>query len=68
MGIKPVFNEYKAVTYICKYFWKAEDQVMKQAAENAFENNMNNYETMKTIAKFYLSNGECSVQDTIYHI
>ena len=41
---------------------------MKQAAENAFENNMNNYETMKTIAKFYLSNGECSVQDTIYHI
>ena len=35
MEIQPVFNEYKAVTYMCKYFSKTEDQcsqAMKEAA------------------------------------
>ena len=36
MDIQPVFNEYKAVTYMCSYFSKSEDQcsaAMKQAAK-----------------------------------
>ena len=38
MDIQPVFNEYKAVTYMCSYFSKFEDQcsaAMKQAAKEA---------------------------------
>ena len=41
---------------------------MKQAAKEAFENNMDHHGTMKTIAKAFLSNRECLVQETVYHI
>ena len=41
---------------------------MKQAAKEAFENNMHHHDTMKTIAKAYLSNRECSVQEAVYLI
>ena len=41
---------------------------MKQAAKEAFENNMRHRKTMKTITKAYLSNKERSVQETVYHI
>ena len=43
IDIQPVFNEYKAVTYMCQYFSKTEDQcsqAMKQASKEAFENNI----------------------------
>ena len=56
---QPVFNEHKAVAYLCQHFPKTEDQcsqAMKQAAKEAFENNMHHHDTMKTIAKAYLSN------------
>ena len=72
MDIQPVFNEYKTVTYVCQYFSKTEDrcsQDMKQAAKEAFENNMPHHDTMKTIEtidKAYLSNRECSVQEAVY--
>ena len=71
MDIQLVFNEYKAVTYMCQYFSKTEDQcsqAMKQAAKETFENNMHHHDTMKTIAKAYLSSRECSVQEAVYHI
>ena len=42
---------------------------MKQAAKEAYENNiMHNHDTMKTIARAYLSNRECSVQEAVYLI
>ena len=41
---------------------------MKQAAKEAFKNNMHHCDTMKAIAKAYLSNRECSVQEAVYHI
>ena len=41
---------------------------MKQAAMEAFENNLHHHYTMKTIAKAYLSNRECSAQEEVYHI
>ena len=71
MNIQPVFNKNKAVTYMCQYFSKTEDQCLqaiKQAAKEAFENNMHPHGTMKKIAKPYLSNRECSVQEAVYHI
>ena len=39
---------------------------MKQAAKEAFENNMHHHDTMKTFAKTHLSNRECFVQAAIY--
>ena len=38
---------------------------MKQAAKEAFENNMDHNDTMKTIIRAYLSNGECSVNHVL---
>ena len=46
MDIKPIFNEYKTiyvniyVKHICQYLSKTEDQSMKQAAKEVFENDM----------------------------
>ena len=71
MDIQPVFNEYNTVTYMCHYFSKTEDRcskAMKKATKKTFENNMHHYDTKKTIAKDYLSNKECSVQEAVYHI
>ena len=59
------------MTYMCQYSSNTEDQcsqAMKQAAKEAFENNMHHHNTMKTIANAYFSNGECSVQEAVYHI
>ena len=41
---------------------------MKQAAKEAFENNIHYHDTMKTIVRGYLSNRECSVQEAVYHM
>ena len=71
MVLRHVLNEYKAVTYMCRYFSKTEDQclqVIKQAAKKAFENNMHYHDTIKIIAKAYLSNPECFVHEAVYHI
>ena len=66
MDIQLVFNEYKAVTYMCQYFPKTEgrcSQAMTKEAKKGFENNMHHHGTIETIAKAYLSNPECSVQE-----
>ena len=71
MDIQPVFNEYKAITYMCSYFSKSEDQcsqAMRQAAKEALENNIGHYQSMKTITRAYLSKRECSVQEAVYHV
>ena len=56
---------------MCQYFSKSGDQcseAMKQAAKEAFENNMHHHDTMKTIAKAYLSNREYYVQEAVHHV
>ena len=71
MDIQTVVNEYKAVTYMCQCFSKTEDRcsvARKQAAKEAFENNMHHRDTMKTIAKACLSNREYSLKETVHHI
>ena len=64
MDIQPVFSKYKAVTYICQYFSKTEDQcsqVIRKAAKEVYENNMHHHGNMKIITKVYLNSRECSV-------
>ena len=49
---QPVFNHYKAVTYMCTNFSKAEDETseaMKQAAREALAGTKSDYEKMKAI-------------------
>ena len=41
---------------------------MKEAAKEAYENNMHHHDTMKTTAKVYLNSRECSVQENVYRI
>ena len=69
IDIQPVFNHYKAVTYMCAYFSKAEDETseaMKQAAKEAFKGNKTDYEKMKAVARAYATKRECSVQEAVY--
>ena len=71
MDIQPVFNEYKAVAYMCFYFLKSEDKcsfAMKQAALEAFNTKLDQFNAMKNILKAYTSNRKCSVQEAVYHI
>ena len=69
LDIQPVFNYYKAVTYMCAYLSKSEDecsQAMNQAAKEAYENNLDAYEKMKAISKAYVTKREVSVQEAVY--
>ena len=57
MDIYPVFNKFKAVTYMCQYFSKTEDQcaqAMKLGERHASSSSSSL--TMETIAKAYLRN------------
>ena len=71
LDIQPVFNPYRAVTYMCAYLSKSEDEcshLMKQATEDAFEKKLDNYNQMKLIAHSYINGKECSVQECVYHV
>ena len=71
IDIQPVINHYKAVSYMCAYFSKSEDEsseAMKQAAKEARESNKTTYEQMKFIARAYITKRECSVQEAVYHV
>ena len=69
IDIQPVFNHYKAVTYMCAYFSKSEDETseaMKQAAKEAVNLNKTNFEQMKSVARAYATKRECSIQEAVY--
>ena len=71
LDIQPVFNEYKAIAYMCAYLSKSEDactRAMKQALDESLDKKNNNYEQMRAIAHAYATNRECSVQEAVYHI
>ena len=64
MDIQPVFNYYKAITYMCSYMSKQEDecsQAMKQAVKEAAESHLDSYQQIKTVAHAYATKRECSV-------
>ena len=53
---QPVINHYKAVTYMCTYFSKSEDETseaMEQAAKHACNMFKNNFQQMNSIARAY---------------
>ena len=53
MDIQPIFNQYKEVAYMCAYLSKSENEcsvAMEQAVRDAFEEELNNYEQMKSVA------------------
>ena len=69
MDILPVFNEYKAATYMCSYFSKSKDEcslAMRQPAKEAFESNLSNYKTMQGVVRAYVNKRECSVPEVGY--
>ena len=69
INIQPVFNHYKAVTYMCAYFFKVEDETseaIKQATRETLAGNKFDYEKMKAIVRAYATKRECSVQEAVY--
>ena len=69
LDIQPVYNYYKAITYMCAYLSKTEDEcshAMNQAAQEAFLNNTDAYTKMKSIARAYTTKREVSVQEAVY--
>ena len=56
IDIQPVFDYYKATTYICSYLYKQENeysQAMKQALKESLEKGTGSYEQMKSVAHAY---------------
>ena len=41
---------------------------MNQAVNDAFEQNLDNYQQMKSAASAYVNKSECSIQECVYHI
>ena len=71
IDIQPVFNHYKAVAYMCAYLSKSEDecsQAMNQAVKEAFEDKLDNYQQMKSVAQTYINKRECSIQECLYQV
>ena len=69
IDIQPVFNHYKAVTYMCAYFSKAENETsesLKQAAREANKLGNTEKEKMRAVARAYSTKRECSVQEAVY--
>ena len=71
IDIQPVFNHYRAVAYMCTYLSKSEDEcskAMSQALKEAFEDKLDNYRQMKSVAQTYINKTECSIQECVYQV
>ena len=69
IDIQPVFNYYKAVTYMCSYFSKCETEssvAMKNAAKES--ENLSYQDRMKKLAIAFLTNRQCSLQEAVYQL
>ena len=69
IDIQPFFNHYKAVTYMCAYFSKAENETseaIKQAAKEAHLLGKTNSENIRTVARPYFMKRESLVQKAVY--
>ena len=56
---------------MCSYFSKSEDKcslALRQAAKEAYENNLSNYKTMQGKVCAYVDKRECSIQEANYHV
>ena len=71
IDIQPVFNHYKAVSYMCAYLSKSEDecsQAMSQTLKEALEDILDNYQQMKSVVQTYVNKRECSIQECMYQV
>ena len=56
---------------MCAYLSKSESEcsvVMKQAVQNAFQKERDNYEQVKSAVNKYINKKECSIQECAHHI
>ena len=56
---------------MCAYLSKSEDecsQAMSQALKESFEDKLDNYQQMKSVAQTYLNKRECSIQECVYQV
>ena len=68
LDIYPVLHYYKAVSYICAYLSKSENEsseAMKQAAREAYEPGKPVCEIMKSVERAYRKHREMSVQEAV---
>ena len=69
LDIQPVFNYFKAISYMCSYFSKSETEssvAMKKALEECCD--LEFKDRMKKIAIAFLSHRQCSVQEAVYQL
>ena len=69
LDIQPVFNYFKAISYMCSYFSKCETEssvAMKKALEESQNDDFK--ERMKKVAISFLSHRQCSVQEAAYQV
>ena len=69
LDIQPVFNYFKAVSYMCSYFSKCETEssiAMKKASEETENLNLKN--KMQKLAIAFLSHRQCSMQEAVYQL
>ncbi|XP_066927184.1 uncharacterized protein [Clytia hemisphaerica] len=68
LDIQPVMDYHKAVSYMCAYISKSEDQTteaMKQAAKEAMNSNHTLREKMKSVSRAYRTSREMSIQEAV---
>ena len=68
LDIQPVLDYYKAVSYMCAYISKSEDEsseAMKQAARETYESGKPAFERMKSVARAYRTHQEMFVQEAL---
>ena len=68
---QPVFHHYKAVSNMCIYLSKSENECLvgiKQAVINAFEKELNNYNQTKLVPNTDINKRESSIQECVYQI
>ena len=71
IDIQPVYNHYKAIAYMCVYLSKSEDkcsQAMSQALKEVFEDKLDNYQQMKSVAQTYVNKREFSIQKCVHQV
>lgn len=69
VGLQPVFNHYKCITYVCSYFTKDEtecSQAIVNAAKEAKAANLSLRDGLKKIGAGFLSTREVSSQECVY--
>jgi len=68
LDVQPVLDYHRAVSYMCAYISKSEDEsteAMKQAAKEALDSNQSLREKMKSISRAYRTHREMSIQEAV---